>query len=57
MQDIADAKIRGYLQKACDTTAAAERSQAVKLLLSTESAQRTLHVLPTQGAIDTLLTL
>lgn len=57
MQDIADAKIRGYLQKACDTTAAAERSQAIKLLLSTESAQRTLHVLPTQGAIDTLLTL
>lgn len=34
MQDITDAKIRGYLQKACDTTAAAERTQAVKLLLS-----------------------
>lgn len=34
MQDIRDVKIRGYLQKACDTNSASERSSAFKLLLS-----------------------
>ena len=40
LQDVKDTKIRGYLQKACDTSSASERAAAIKILLSTILSSR-----------------